>query len=99
MVAVDFIVGRREARLFSCFTLIYFFAHLVLDDFFFGTFAPFLRAFERPMAIACFLLVTFLPERPLLSVPFLRSCIAFFTSFPDSLLYFLAMFDSFHISQ
>src|SRR5690348_7493971 len=57
-------------------------------DFFFGTFAPFLRAFERPMAMACFLLVTFFPERPLLRVPRLRSCIAFFTSFWDDLLYF-----------
>src|SRR5208283_2015720 len=31
---------------------------------FFGTFAPFLRASERPMAIACFLLVTTLPLPP-----------------------------------
>src|SRR5689334_17454376 len=40
------------------------------------------------MAMACFLLVTFFPERPLLRVPRLRSCIAFFTSFWDDLLYF-----------
>jgi hypothetical protein len=37
-------------------------------DLFRGTFAPFLRASERPIAIACFLLFTvppfpFLPER------------------------------------
>lgn len=33
--------------------------------FFFGTFAPFLRALERPIAIACFLLVTFFFALPL----------------------------------
>jgi hypothetical protein len=41
-------------------------------DRFFGTLAPFLRASERPIAIACFLLLTFLPDLPLLSVPALR---------------------------
>lgn len=46
-----------------------------------GTFAPFLRASERPMAIACFLLVTFppFPPLPLRSVPFLRFLIALST--------------------
>ena len=34
-----------------------------------GTFSPFLRASDRPMAIACFGLVTFLPLRPLFSLP------------------------------
>lgn len=34
-----------------------------------GTFAPFFRASLSPIAIACFRLVTFLPE-PLFSVPF-----------------------------
>ena len=42
-------------------------------DRFFGTLAPFLRASERPIAIACFLLLTFLPDLPLLSVPALPS--------------------------
>ena len=41
-------------------------------DRFFGTLAPFLRASERPIAIACFLLFTFMPDLPLLSVPALR---------------------------
>jgi hypothetical protein len=51
------------------------------EDFFFaGTFLPFWRASERPMAIACLRLVTFFPLRPLLSVPRLRLCIALFTS-------------------
>ena len=35
-----------------------------------------LRASDRPMAIACLRLFTFLPERPLFSVPRFRSCIA-----------------------
>jgi hypothetical protein len=48
-----------------------------LDDFFFGALAPFFRAFESPIAIACFLLVTFLPDFPLFKVPFFRSRIAF----------------------
>ena len=64
----------------------YFFLELFffvpfLEERFLGTFAPALRASERPIAIACFLLFTFLPERPLFKVPFLRSCIALFTFF------------------
>jgi len=51
---------------------------LRLDAAFFGTLAPLLRASESPMAIACLRLLTFLPERPLLSLPRLYSCIALF---------------------
>jgi hypothetical protein len=47
-----------------------------LDVRFFGTFAPARRASESPIAIACLRLVTRFPERPLLSVPRLRSIIA-----------------------
>jgi hypothetical protein len=47
-----------------------------------GTFAPALRASDKPMAIACLRLLTFLPERPLRSFPDLRSCIARSTFFP-----------------
>jgi hypothetical protein len=50
-----------------------------LDDRLRGTFAPALRASDKPIAIACLRLVTRLPERPLLSVPCFRSCIARFT--------------------
>jgi hypothetical protein len=57
---------------------------------FFGTFAPLLRASESPMAIACLRLLTFLPERPLLSLPRLYSCIALLTLRFDVLPY-LAM--------
>src|SRR5689334_10545527 len=42
----------------------------------FGTLPPARRASERPIAIACLRLFTRLPERPLFSVPRLRSCIA-----------------------
>ena len=63
-------------------------------DFFFVTFAPRLRACDNPMAIACFLLFTFLPDRPLLSVPALRFFMARPTFFAAPLEYlrFLAFF-------
>ena len=51
------------------------------DDFLDGTFAPFCRASDNPMAIACLRLVTFFPERPLRSVPFFFRCIALLTLF------------------
>jgi hypothetical protein len=57
----------------------------------FGTFAPDLRASERPIAIACLRLLTFRPERPLRSVPRLRSRMTFSTFFDAFLLYFRAM--------
>src|SRR5579862_1730215 len=41
-----------------------------------GTRPPARLASDNPMAMACLRLVTFLPERPLCSVPSLRSCIA-----------------------
>ena len=44
-----------------------------------GTFAPALRASDRPMAMACLRFLTFLPDRPLRSVPAFLSCIARFT--------------------
>jgi hypothetical protein len=54
------------------------------DDFFEedrlrGTFAPFSRASESPIAIACLRLFTVRPLPPLLSVPDFRLCIARFT--------------------
>jgi hypothetical protein len=59
-----------------------------------GTFAPALRAWDRPIAIACLRLVTFLPDRPLFRVPRLRSCIARFTFRWAFLPYFLAIVSS-----
>jgi hypothetical protein len=49
--------------------------------FFRGTLAPFLRASESPMAMACFLLVTRppLPPFPERKVPFFSRCNAFLT--------------------
>ncbi len=44
-----------------------------------GTFAPDRRASDSPMATACLRLVTFLPDRPLRSVPRFRSRITFST--------------------
>ena len=46
---------------------------LRFQDFFLGTFLPFLRAFDRPIAIACLRLFTLppLPPRPLFAFPFL----------------------------
>jgi hypothetical protein len=58
---------------------------LKIKDYFFfflrGTLAPFFRASERPIAMACFLLFTVLPDPPDLSVPALRLRIARFTLF------------------
>jgi hypothetical protein len=45
----------------------------------FGTLPPARRASERPIAMACLRLVTFLPERPERKVPRFLSCIAFST--------------------
>src|SRR5436305_433985 len=50
------------------------------QPFFAGTFAPFLRALDRPMATACLGLVTFLPDLPLFSFPCFISRIASWTS-------------------
>lgn len=57
----------------------------------FGTFAPRLRASERPIAMACLRLVTFLPLRPDFNLPRFISCIARLTFLPALGLYFLGM--------
>jgi len=62
------------------------------DDLRFGTLAPARRASDRPIAIACLRLVTFLPDRPLRKVPRLRSRIVFSTLLWAFLPY-LAMMD------
>ena len=58
----------------------------VLREDFRGTFAPFLRASFKPIAIACFRLRTLRPE-PLLSVPRLRRRIVDSTFFDADLPY------------
>jgi hypothetical protein len=59
-----------------------------------GTLAPFFRASESPIAIACFRLFTLppLPPLPLLSVPFLRFFIARSTLLLAAFPYFLVLF-------
>jgi hypothetical protein len=47
----------------------FFFVALRFFEAFFGTFLPFALASDRPIAIACLRLLTFLPERPLFNVP------------------------------
>ena len=60
------------------------FFELFLAD---GTLAPSSRASDRPIAIACFRLVTFLPERPLFYSPRFISCMARSTFLPAFLPY------------
>jgi hypothetical protein len=60
------------------------------EDDFLGTFAPSSRASERPMAMACFLDVTFLPL-PLFSSPRFLSCMARSTFSPARFEYFAIM--------
>ena len=64
-------------------------------DFFLGTFLPFARASESPIAIACFLLLTVLPLPPLLSVPALRRFMARLTSLDADLEYRATVFPPF----
>jgi hypothetical protein len=64
---------RYELRYFSAARLL---AVLRFFAVFFGTFIPAALASDSPIAIACLRLLTFRPERPLLSFPALRSFIA-----------------------
>ncbi len=75
---VFFAVLFFEAFLAVAFLVVFFAALFLEAAFLAGTFAPASRASDKPIAIACFLLVTFFPE-PLLSVPALRSCMVFST--------------------
>src|SRR5882757_2895537 len=59
-----------------------------------GTLAPAWRASESPIAMACLRLLTLRPERPLRSVPLLRSCIARETFFAALRPYFLAAMET-----
>jgi hypothetical protein len=58
------------------------------DDFLVGTLAPSFLASDKPIAIACFREVTFLPLLPDYSFPSCISCITFSTLSPACLLYF-----------
>ncbi|MBR2117552.1 MAG: hypothetical protein IJ935_02565 [Afipia sp.] len=77
---------------FDRFVFFALFVFLAFDaDFCAGTFLPSFRASERPIAIACFRLVTFLPNPPLFNVPFFRLCIARATFFAAPFEYFRAI--------
>jgi hypothetical protein len=60
------------------------------QDIFLGTFSPFFRAFERPIAMACLRLLTFPPRPPLpvLALPFLYRRISLSTERPALREYF-----------
>jgi hypothetical protein len=65
-------------------------------DLFFGTFLPFARALESPIAIACFWVLTVLPLPPLFNVPALRRSMARLTSCDADFAYLdMALFPSF----
>jgi hypothetical protein len=63
---------------------------LLAAYFFLGTLAPFSRASDSPIAIACLRLLTVPPFPPLpdLSAPFFLLCMALFTDLPAALPYF-----------
>jgi hypothetical protein len=66
---------EREVLFFLGAADLFFAGRPVLRDDFFavflaGTFAPFLRASDNPIAIACLRLVTFFPDLPDVSDPF-----------------------------
>jgi hypothetical protein len=77
----DFLVAlfRFAVLVFFVVFFVVFFAVLFpafFAVFFFGAFMPAARASDSPIAIACLRLFTFLPERPLFSVPALVFLIA-----------------------
>jgi hypothetical protein len=80
---------RRDDAFFDDAFFEAFFDEAFFDDFFLGTLAPFFRASESPIAIACSRLVTFppWPDFPRLRVPFFRRCIARSTDLPARLPY------------
>jgi hypothetical protein len=69
--------------------------------FFLGTLAPFFRASESPIAIACLRLFTLppLPPLPERSVPFFFLCIALSTDLPAALPYLRPIDFSFELER
>jgi hypothetical protein len=70
-------------------TRIAYAAALLADFFGSGTLAPFFLASDRPMAMACFGLVTFFPLWPDFNLPAFISRISVSTDFDAAGLYFL----------
>src|SRR5438045_9734628 len=75
--------ARRVSTPGEADTSYFFFEDLFLA----GTLAPDLRASERPIAMACLRLFTFLPDLPLRNVPFFFSFMTFLTLSCDFLPY------------
>jgi hypothetical protein len=85
----DFLAAFLGTLFFEADFFADFFWGALLDALFFdGTLPPSLRASERPMAMACLRLVTFLPLLPLFNEPSLFSCIALSTLSPAFFEYF-----------
>jgi len=88
--------GTICTPLFAGMAYRFFFAAFFLPAFFtffatfLGTFAPAFLASDNPIAMACFLLVTFLPLRPLRRVPSFCLRIALAT-LAEAFLEYLAM--------
>jgi hypothetical protein len=83
-------LGKRLRGGIKSFVLKRYFFFLLAEDFLLGTLPPDRRASDNPIAIACFRLLTLLPDRPLFRVPRFRSPIARLTFF-DAVLPYLAM--------
>jgi hypothetical protein len=99
---VDFFaVDLRDDDFFALDFFEDFFALVFLevffeDAFFEGTLPPSRRASDRPMAMACLRLFTFLPERPLFNLPRFISCM-FSSTLSDAFFpYLLAMQNLLH---
>ncbi|RYE25975.1 MAG: hypothetical protein EOP51_02080, partial [Sphingobacteriales bacterium] len=94
LAALFFVAVFLVAVLFfvAVFLVAAFFAGVFL-----GTLAPASRASDKPIAIACLRLVTFLPERPDFSVPSFISSITLCTFFCALSEYFFAMVSKFLI--
>jgi hypothetical protein len=83
---VDFLrVDLFRVDFLALFFLEVFLALFFLALFFLGagTLAPFFLASDKPIAIACLRLLTFLPLLPLRKVPFFFLCIALSTVLRD----------------
>lgn len=94
LLAAFLVVLLADLVVFLLALLVVFFAAFFPDffaDFLLGTFLPSARASDRPIAIACLRLLTFLPEPPLFSVPAFRFFITRSTSADAAFEYFRAI--------
>jgi len=82
------VLRRLDPQALSISCLSYCSSGRGCQDFFAGTFLPAFLALDNPIAMACFLLFTFLLLRPLLSVPFFLAFISLSTLLPTAREYF-----------